>query len=308
MSTAAKLDKNRDGALDLAELAHVSAQAPSVELIAHVRGGGGNQPPLTPIGASSLPAQAVRLNGNQAVVALNDTSITVQNADIGPARPGFNQFSFVVQQIKAADTKNRGYVELKDLDGPQLQFVRQLFPILDRDEDGKLTEKETQGYFDLQGQARDVFASFSVLEEGRNWLQLLDANRDGQLAPRELMNAWPRLQAHDRNSDGSIDAQELPLQFKVALNSNINQQFVVAAAGASMRGSAPAAAAYPPQAPLWFRKMDRNAEAASPVARFLHLQEQEMAETNHVCHQIPTVNDRARNDRARGQRAQPRTP
>lgn len=262
----ARLDRNKDGALDVGELAHVPAQAPSVHLVAHVRSG--NQPPLTALGTGLLPAQAVRLSGNQATIALSDADITVQNLDAGPSRAPFNQLMFVVQQIKAADTKMRGYVELKDLDGPQLQFVRQLFPILDRDEDGKLTDKETQAYFDLQNQARDVFASFSVQEQGRNWLQLIDANRDGQLAPRELMTAWARLKAHDKNGDGAIDAQELPQQFRVALNSNMNQQFAAAAAFPGMRGPGPATV-YSRQAPLWFRKMDRNGDGDVSRREFL---------------------------------------
>ncbi|MCI0681833.1 MAG: EF-hand domain-containing protein [Gemmataceae bacterium] len=268
-----RLDANSDGTLDLAELARVPKHAPSVELIAHLRAGNqsgnraGNQPPVAAVSTGSLPAQAVRVAGDQAAVALGDADIVVQNQDAFPGRPVANQFAFIAQQLRAADTKKRGYVELKDLDSPQLQFVRQLFPILDRDEDGKLTDKETQAYLALQGQAREAFVSFSVQEQGRNWLQLFDANRDGQLGPRELMTAWRRLQAHDRNSDAAIDAQELPLQFRVVLNPAVNQQFVVA--GRGMFGPRPASAAYPPQAPLWFKKMDRNADGDVSRHEFL---------------------------------------
>jgi Ca2+-binding EF-hand superfamily protein len=83
------------------------------------------------------------------------------------------------------------------------------------------------------------------------------------------MTAWQRLQAHDKNGDGAIDAQELPLQFRVVLNSNVNQQQFVVATPFSMRGSGPATVSYPPQAPLWFRKMDRNADGDVSRREFL---------------------------------------
>jgi len=282
----AKLDRNGDGWLDLAELAHFTKRAPAVEGVVDMRSPGQNSGAAEPLvirSLGSLPAKALTQGRGQATISLDGADLVVQNLDAGATRVAFNQFSFILQQLKAADTMMRGYVELKDLDTPQLQFLRSIFPILDRNEDGKLTEQEAQAYFDLQTQSRDFTAGFYVQEQGRNWFQILDANRDGQLSPRELLSAWSRLAPYDKNGDGYIDASELPLQFRVVF-SPANQFFanvqVARPLGDVRRPGADNI--YPPHAPLWFRKMDRNRDGDVSRREFLGSQEDfDRIDTNH---------------------------
>lgn len=264
----ARLDENKNGSLDLIELANFPKNALAVELAVGVRSANQTSA-VTALKTGALPPSALRTSAGVATLTLSDAEVAVQNLDVGPMRPGFNQFSFIAQQIKAADTKMRGYVELSDLQqNPQLQFVRPLFPILDRDEDGKLTDAEVQAYLTLQDKGRQFSTSFYVQEQGRNWFQILDSNRDGRLSPRELQNAWTRLSSYDKNNDGVIDANELPLQFRVVFNPAGNQQFVVAGGGMAFGGPT-RNTFYPPQAPLWFRKMDRNGDGDVSRSEFL---------------------------------------
>lgn len=268
-----RLDENHNGSLDLIELSKFPQNAAAVELVVHQRPT--NQAPGLAVAKSgNLLPQALRWNGGVLSLALGDSDIALQAADGGGGfRVAPAQFNFISQQLKQADVKMRGYVELDDLQGPNFQFLRTLFPILDRDEDGKLTEKEGQAYFDLQGQARDVMTSFYVQEQGRNWFQILDVNRDGQLSPRELLNAWTRLAAFDKDGDSVIDARELPLQFRVVFGpTNVQQQFVVAGGGMAFGGPT-REFPYPPQAPLWFRKMDRNRDGDVSRREFLGARE-----------------------------------
>ncbi len=270
-----RLDENHNGTIDLMELAKFPQNAPAVELVVQLAPG--NQtPPVAAYKNGALSPQALRPGPGMLSLALGDADIAVQNLNQGGFRNNFNQVAFIVQQLKAADTKMRGYVELSDLQGQQQPLLRTLFPILDRNEDGKVTEQEAQAYFSLQDKARTVTTSFFVQEQGRNLFQLLDANRDGQLSPRELMSAWQRLAPYDKNGDGYIDAAELPLQFRVAFNAaGGNQQFVaVNAGGLGMTAPFRGDNMYPAHAPLWFKKMDRNRDGDVSRREFLGTREE----------------------------------
>ncbi|MCS7045202.1 MAG: hypothetical protein NZO58_02480 [Gemmataceae bacterium] len=235
----ARLDENQNGTLDLMELAKFPQNGPAVELVI-LLGASDSTPPVAVAQVSGVKSEAVRGNGGAVQLALGDADIAVQNLRPAPAR--LNQTNFLLQQLRAADVKMRGYVELADLQTPQLVFFRDIFPTLDRDADGKLTEKEVQTYFDLQAGARDVMTSFFVQEQGRKLTDSLDVDRDGHLAPRELLNAWQRLAAHDRDGDD-----------------------VAGFAAVTPRP----AFVYPAHAPLWFRKMDRNGDGDVSRREFL---------------------------------------
>jgi Ca2+-binding EF-hand superfamily protein len=265
-----RLDENRNGTLDLMELAKFPQNAPAVELVVRLDGSG--QQAVAVYKRGALAEKTVRSTPGLLWLTLEDAEIAVQNFTPGSVRVTVvNQFAFILQQLKAADTKMRGYVELSDLQSPQLQFLRTLFPILDRNEDGKLTEQEAKAYFDLQDKARTVTASFSVQEHGRNFFQILDANRDDHLSPRELMTAWQRLAPYDKNGDGYVDASELPLQFRVAFNPVGTQQFVAVNVAGRMGAGAPPRGdnIYPAHAPTWFKKMDRNRDGDVSRREFL---------------------------------------
>src|SRR5207247_10140369 len=128
----AKLDRNGDSWLDLGELANFAKHAPAVEGVVEVRSAG-LADPLVIRNLGPVPAKALQLTRGQATFALDDANLVVQNLDgAGLRAPGLNQFAFIMQQIKAADTKMRGYVELTALETPELQCLRPLFPCLDR--------------------------------------------------------------------------------------------------------------------------------------------------------------------------------
>src|SRR5205085_1393158 len=97
----AKLDRNHDGFLDLAELASFCKFAPAVECTVQVRGGN-NTPSVIVEANGLLPATAVRTGPGQATLALGDTDITVQEQGGNGMNVRFDQTGFIIQQLKQA--------------------------------------------------------------------------------------------------------------------------------------------------------------------------------------------------------------
>lgn len=158
----------------------------------------------------------------------------------------------------------KDHVTEKDLAGPnavQFQFVRVMFDPADRDADGKLTKTEFDAYFDLQDGFRNLGMSLTPTVQTPSLFQLLDENRDGRLSVRELRTAWDRLLVLEAPGAEVVTRGIIQPSVAVRLSRSFdrNNNFappVVVSSRAGM-GGPPAAQA---NGPLWFRKMDRNAD------------------------------------------------
>ena len=182
----------------------------------------------------------------------------------------FDQFQgtaqYYLQQIKmlAGDKK---YVVKKDLmDNNQLQFFANVFEDLDRDGDGKLTIAEVQAGFDLMSAGTKCQAVVTIVNQGRGLFTLIDTNHDNRLSRRELINAWKNFAQLDRNGDGVIERNELPVQFRITSSQGqyytgprFNQFGLIQ----QNQNSGPQ------KGPAWFRKMDRNRDGDVSAREFL---------------------------------------
>jgi hypothetical protein len=187
-----------------------------------------------------------------------------------------NQYQFYQQMIRQADVKKQGFVELSDLQGPQYQIVRLLFPYVDWNRDGKLTEQEVKNYMELQTAALDCPISMTIADQGRALFQLLDANRDGRLSQRELLSAWTRLAPFDKEKTGFIAKTDLARQFQISVQrgftNNLGGFSPVFAPGNMNPPVLPAA--LPKGTPSWFSKMDTNGDGDISLAEFLGSREE----------------------------------
>ena len=159
-TTFDRLDSNHDGQLDADQLSRFATGVADVELVirigqvavieeqADLRHGHE--------GASFACAVQAGANGTL-VMTTKDAQIGVQarpepETDTLKVQAGFAR-QFFLQQFKAADVENKGYLEQRKLKGPQSRFLQNLFPLADRDGDGKLTERELIAFLDLQEHA-----------------------------------------------------------------------------------------------------------------------------------------------------------
>jgi Ca2+-binding EF-hand superfamily protein len=270
-----KLDTNKDGSLDLFELQKWQQRTPDLEFVVRIGKTGRDELQtdlLQPGGKKPAMAGAVTRTADGV------TSLTAGDAQLSLARSNDDDGRFavlfrggVLQLFRAKLNPDRGFVELKDFDGPQFQIMRQLFPLLDRNGDGKLTEEEVQEYVRVEQGAGTCAVTISVLDHGRGLFQLLDVNRDGRLTLRELRSAWERLAPLDKNGAGVISQDAILRQFQitVALASSGGRFAIAVPAG--QRGAPPPLST---RGPVWFRKMDRNGTGDVSFRNFLGTREQ----------------------------------
>jgi Ca2+-binding EF-hand superfamily protein len=247
----AQLDGDDNGSLSREELDAWATMAPEAEWTT----------------AWALPSGAARVS--QKGGTANRLSLTEMDIQFIPlARPGGTRASpaqYLLKLFRAGDASGRGFVERDDLKAREVQVLGQMFAFLDRDGNGKLTEKEVQALVDLQSEALSCHISVSFSEQGRGLFALLDADRDGRLSPRELRTAWSRLEARDRDKDVAIAPTEIPHQ--CTFTAGLGFQALTFRPGSNP--IAIGGPSYPPGTPAWFMKMDINADGEVSRREFL---------------------------------------
>jgi Ca2+-binding EF-hand superfamily protein len=257
-ATFDRLDRNKDGKLDARELLFFLNPPADIELTIR----------LGTLAARDAPAELAVVDGKPAPLATavtrsaNGTLMIAQAgaqielrraAGVGNNMAGNRQQ--ILQQFRATDKENRGYLTLKQVDNQQLQFLKVAFPLADRNGDGHLTEEELDDYLDLQSKAVNCALTVTITDKGQGLFDLLDANRDGRLGLRELRTAWERVKPYDKEGAGAITRKELPRQFQVLLSRG--QPIQGRASLTTLAG------------PLWFRLMDRNGDGDISPREFL---------------------------------------
>jgi Ca2+-binding EF-hand superfamily protein len=263
-----RLDVNKDGDLDALELLRWLVVMPDVEVTLRLGRTSQKESPAEVFGREKNPALSKPAD-NAVLFKTDGAQVNVVRREPGPVfNNAANQRQFFVQQFRAADRNNKGYLTRQDVDPPQQRNLKQFFDIADRDGDGKLTEKELNGWFDLMAEGTGRVTTVSLAENGRGLFSLLDANKDGRLSVRELRNAWSRLAAFDREGTGAVGRDQLPLQYEIQVGRGSLNNIVQPGAPRGAVAGAPSAPRSQ-RGPLWFRKMDVNGDGDVSLREFL---------------------------------------
>jgi len=283
----AALDKNKDGQLDLAELAAFAARAPDLELMYQMGNvprskepggllklvvqetqrsrGGERRQPVTLVSPDDRPralAGAVSKGDDGGLkLGLPDAHVDFQSGQ-SAALNSAGAKQFYVQQFKEADVNKKGYLERKTLENSNYPYFLSFFALADRNGDNKLTEKELTDYLDLQADGGACVVTMTAHDLGRGLFELLDvAPRDGRLGLRELRMAWSRLAPLDRDGDGCIARTEVPRRLQLAVRqSGLTNPYYYFSVEVGVGYRAQMPVPLPTRGPAWFRKMDRNAD------------------------------------------------
>jgi Ca2+-binding EF-hand superfamily protein len=178
------------------------------------------------------------------------------------------QYQYLFQQAAAG----KEYVLEKDLTGPnavQFQFLRTLFDPADRNGDGKLTRPEFDAYFDLQDAFRNIALAITPAVQTPTLFQLLDENRDGRLGVRELRTAWDRLIALEPGNAEIVTRAAIQPSVSLRLTHSLERFTVYQVQFDGDFQNANPGVPLPQKGPLWFRRMDRNADGDISRSEFL---------------------------------------
>ena len=273
-ATFARLDSDKDGALDDIELAAFVQR--DADLCVQLRFGAADKP-LDLVPVAGRPALLADKFHKQDKVGLLDLGATRMELRLRDEKKSLGRLMDIAKEqlralFKTADKDNNGYLDEKEAKSrPEFRnFAR-----MDRDGDGKLFEKEMLAYLDdlveLQQRASGACVTLVLRDQSRGLFDLLDSNRDGRLSVREIKQAPKLLAKLDRQSKGYLEAKDIPRSYQLtmrrgAAERGFNQEAFFAERYFGNGSTEEKTAA---RGPGWFRKMDRNRDGDVSRKEFL---------------------------------------
>ena len=254
--TFAALDRNKDNELSIVELMNWRDLPPDLtfdltfstkqsECVTKLHNGPDGKPaPMASLVKTGESGSSYIRIGQQQLELGTLASIGVQ----------FNQARNFLFTFEQADPENKGYLTEKSIAGPQYQFLRIIFDVVDRNGDGKMTKQEYLNYYELQQSFQGLPLGVTHVTQTPSLFSMIDENRDGRLSIREMRNAWERLKNLEPGNAEFITRAALQPQATIRY-CRANQIFQAV----NFNNYNPTVVA-PTKGPAWFRKLDRNAD------------------------------------------------
>ncbi len=264
-----RYDADKDGEWSAVELLRWMIFEPDVETTVRLGRISDKDAPLDLVSSRALGVQKTAINTLTA--ALGDGQISLIHAG-GAGGYGLteNVFQAYRQQFQAIDAGDKGYITREQTGGGQNATFYGLFPIADRDGDGRLTEAELKEWVSLATEAVGCAPTISLADNSRSLFDMIDVNHDGRLTVRELRGAWARLAPYDHTGRGAVSREEIPHQFQLSIaeagfDANAAPQALVQQA----MMTPPTTSGRTERGPLWFRRMDVNGDGDVSPREFL---------------------------------------
>jgi Ca2+-binding EF-hand superfamily protein len=255
-----RLDTDANGLLDAIELSEWLSGDPAVAVVVDLEAPG--SPARLAVDPTTRRwATAELLESEGSKVALRVGGMPLELASTANTNP-FNRDATrnLIPFFRSMDTGMKGYLDAKEVEASRNRnFIQPIFRLGDRDGDGKFTEKEFVAVAELSAEAGGMVATALMTVRQEGWFDRVDRDRDGRLGLRELRNGWSALAGN-----GAALALTPPgktVAFTLVPGRTFGPQ---PAAGRFAGGPIPAQT----KGPLWFRKLDRNADGDISPAEF----------------------------------------
>ncbi len=171
-------------------------------------------------------------------------------------------------RFHVADGNKNKYIEPSEF--PQLMLTGASFSMVDSNADGRVVMEELTEFIKDQTAVQQSRLLLSVSHSRRSLFELLDANGDRRLAPREFREGYSRLRQIDRDRDGRISRTELSGDYILTLEVARASLFTRDAMAMSRPPLNPATPTPDRRSgPGWFRRMDRNGDGDVSGREFL---------------------------------------
>jgi Ca2+-binding EF-hand superfamily protein len=261
-------DTNGDGGIDAAELqTWYESRPPDVEISVVLDSGvpNGKRLQITSSAGASEPGLLQTAVADNGSLVIRGTAFELDVRASGSGEPK-RVVESARQLFKRGDGDKNDY-----LDKNELRRVRggAEFSRIDKDHDGKIFVEEYVEYVTRQNEMASQRTSAVFSDRGSTLFEIMDANRNGQLATRELRTLPQVVSSWDGDHDGKIKHDDIPRRYQLQFapgSGTAGTNGVVTLAVATSGPNNPRLSGVGPE---WFQRMDRNRDGDLSRREFL---------------------------------------
>lgn len=251
-----KLDSNGDARLSMSELRFAAKAEPDVQLRLDL-----NEDATMAMQAVN-PSKELTVQRSDVVTFRRGTlSLNIGYRHRDPMQEARQSASATFNSI---DVDQNGYLDREEVQEHQ-RFARYLFDAMDADEDDRVFAEELLDFVSEYTRPTSTTCQLTLLDTGNGFFQMLDQNSDGRVSIRELRGCEESLLTSADDSK-VINPSQLPKTYRIEI-----QRGGIGLFGRVDRPTAetPATLLKPPSGPIWFQRMDRNADGDLTWDEFL---------------------------------------
>ena len=189
-----------------------------------------------------------------ATVAADDVRVSIRS-DEGVLRQRIETAARRLRtRFQAADADSDSCSDAAETKRKDQADLRALVDAADHYRDGRITVEELNTWIKLQEKLAAGQVLITILDFRRGVFEILDANADGRLSPRELGSTEENVQEFYKEHPDTFDPASVPRQVRVIISRGRPQTVLVAVRH---------------DAPEWFRAMDRNQDGDVSSREFI---------------------------------------